>query len=160
MLRSSQTVGRKINHPKVPSKGKKGPKKKSQMSEEGKCHQRSWGSPSCSWSFTPSENLRPGLEEPLLPVVPPGCRGNGTALPGAGGEEEGRVKVIPAVVAVSRLGLALQAPCPRKQRGQQGPAPIPNPALARHNDEGHSLTSSTHCVTLNKSLPFPLKWGV
>ena len=131
MLRSSQTVGRKINHPKVPSKGKKGPEKKIQRSEEGKCHQRSGGSPPCCWSFTPSENLFPSLEDPLLPMVPPGCRGDGAALPGADGEEEEGVKVIPAVVAISGLGLALQAPWSREAVGSTGTCSYPESCADR-----------------------------
>lgn len=139
-------------------RGKKGPKKKIQRSEEGQCHQRSRGSPPCCWPFAPSEILLPSLEHPPLPRVPPGCRGNGAASPGADGEEEGRVTVIPAVVAISRLGLAIQAPWSRETGGAQGPAPILNPLLAWHKDEGNPPTSA-RCVRLNKSLPFLLNRG-
>lgn len=139
---------------KVPSKRKKGPEKKIQRSEEVKCHQRSRGGPPCCWSFTPSENLLPSLEDPPLPTVPPRCRGHGAAPPGAEGVEEGRVKVIPAIV-VSLTGTLV----PGKSGGAQGPAPILNPALAWHKAEGNPSTSAW-CMTLNKLLPFLLKWGV
>lgn len=67
---------------------------------EGKCPQRSGGSPLVVGFAHHQGTCDPSLEEFLVPVVPPGVGAMGQLSQGQVGKEEGRVKAIPASMEV------------------------------------------------------------